>query len=140
MLRVINKMECNCHSSTILSLDYFFPIPLNSWLWQQTLLWGAVSRELNSGAWYRVYLSLVELQKNRICSRKITIKSNITNCEMVTVAVVASILPLCGLPVVFCAVVSACLLWEKMVERTDRDSRECLWFDSFVRPLMFILT
>jgi len=65
--------------------------------------------------WCMVYLSLVELQKNKICSRKTTIKSNITSCEMLTAAVVASVL-LRGLLVVFCVAVPACVLWGKTGE------------------------
>lgn len=73
-------------------------------------MWGPVSRELNSGKWYIVQLGLAELQENRIYSRKLTIKSNITNWEVLTAAVVAGVLLHCDLPGVLCAVVSACLL------------------------------
>lgn len=50
------------------------------------------------------------MQENRIYSRKLTIKSRVTNWEVPTAAVVAGVLH-CDLPGVLCAVVGACLLW-----------------------------
>lgn len=61
--------------------------------------------------WYIVHLGFAELQEKRIYSRKLTTKSNITNWELLTAAVVAGILLHCDLPGVLCAIVSACLLW-----------------------------
>lgn len=80
------------------------------------------------------------MQENRIYSRKLTIKSRVTNWEVPTAAVVADVLH-CDLPGVLCAVLGACLLWMENNSMNRLKQKEsvvlivlaglCLFLDKF---------